>query len=464
MSLLLDRVKWTSIPAPVSEIPERYRQLSRDVYDARLARLRERMKQRGLDVVVVFADREHAANFSYLTGFGPRFEEALLIVGLSGIPTAVLAAENIDMVRFTPVELNGVFFPTFGLMGQPRVDVTPLDQILRDAGLSKGSTVGTVGWKYYTEADGCPMNAIEIPHFIVQALASVVGDDIENATDIFMSPVDGLRSVLEAEQIAVYEYAASVVARSVLDVMDEAAVGKTEMELAAPMNNMGMPLSVHPMLSVGEKARFGLTSPIDNVAKRGDFLTTAYGIEGALSCRGAFLAEGPEDLHPDIQDWLEKIAVPFYSFAAQWLGNVRVGAKGGDIWNLAESLLPRAEWGWVLNPGHLIASDEWVSTPLYEGSDVVLQSGNYMQLDLIIVPEAPYFGSDLEDGIVLADEALRDELKTKFPDVWSRFVRRREYISEVLGITMSEDVLPMSDILGYYRPFLLNKDKALVVR
>ena len=94
----------------------------------------------------------------------------------------------------------------------------------------------------------------------------------------------------------------------------------------------------------------------------------------------------------------------------------------------------------------------------------MLQSGNYMQLDLIIVPEAPYFGSDLEDGIVLADEALRDELKTKFPDVWSRFVRRREYISEVLGITMSEDVLPMSDILGYYRPFLLNKDKALVVR
>ena len=43
--------------------------------------------------------------------------------------------------------------------------------------------------------------------------------------------------------------------------------------------------------------------------------------------------------------------------------------------------------------------------------------------------------------------ALREQIKTEFPDVWSRFVRRREYIGEVLGITMGPDVLPMSDIL-----------------
>jgi len=94
----------------------------------------------------------------------------------------------------------------------------------------------------------------------------------------------------------------------------------------------------------------------------------------------------------------------------------------------------------------------------------VLQSGNYIQLDLIIIPKPPYFGADSEDGIVLADEALRDEIKTKFPDVWSRFVRRREYIGGVLGIEMSPDVLPMSDILAYYRPFLMSREKAFVIR
>ena len=39
--------------------------------------LRRRMDERGLDQLVVYADREHSANLSYLTGFDPRFEEAL---------------------------------------------------------------------------------------------------------------------------------------------------------------------------------------------------------------------------------------------------------------------------------------------------------------------------------------------------------------------------------------------------
>ncbi|MBO2519969.1 MAG: aminopeptidase P family N-terminal domain-containing protein [Limnochorda sp.] len=456
------QVTWTEVPAPVCEVPPKYPHLTKEVYDRRLARLRARMKQEGLDAVVVYADREHAANFSYLTGFGPRFEEALLIVLPEGTPTAVLGAENVDMVHFTPVELKGVFYPTFGLMGQPRVNVPALEQILREAGLERGMRVGTVGWKYYTEADGCPPGSIEIPHFIVEALQAV-GAEVRNGTQLFMSPRDGLRTVLDAEEIVAYEYAACLVARSILRVMDEAAPGKTEMELAAPMQNMGLPLSVHPMLSVGEKARFGLTSPTDRVAARGDFLTTAYGIEGALTCRAAFLAAGPQDLAPEIRDWLERIAMPFYTFAARWLGEVGIGVSGGHIWNLAESLLPRAEWGWVLNPGHLIGVDEWISTPFTEGSDVQLQSGNYIQLDLIIIPKPPYFGADLEDGIVLADEALRRQLEREYPDLWARFTRRREYLRNVLGIELGEDVLPMSDLLGYYRPFLLTREKALVV-
>ena len=34
----------------------------------------------GLDAFVVYADREHFANMAYLTGFEPRFEEALLLL------------------------------------------------------------------------------------------------------------------------------------------------------------------------------------------------------------------------------------------------------------------------------------------------------------------------------------------------------------------------------------------------
>ena len=68
---MLDRVKWTEAPAPVTEVPARYPRLRQPVYAARLERLRERMKARGLDAVVIFADREHAANFSILRGLWP---------------------------------------------------------------------------------------------------------------------------------------------------------------------------------------------------------------------------------------------------------------------------------------------------------------------------------------------------------------------------------------------------------
>ena len=47
----------------------------------RIESLREKMDARNLTHAVIYGDREHYANLAYLTGFDPRFEEALLIVG-----------------------------------------------------------------------------------------------------------------------------------------------------------------------------------------------------------------------------------------------------------------------------------------------------------------------------------------------------------------------------------------------
>jgi hypothetical protein len=63
----------------------------------------------------------------------------------------------------------------------------------------------------------------------------------------------------------------------------------------------------------------------------------------------------------------------------------------------------------------------------------------------------------------LADAALRRELQTDFPETWARMQRRRDYIIHVLGIPLDESVLPMSDTVGYLRPLLLARGKALRV-
>ena len=71
-------------PAKMPAIPD-------PIYQDRMERLRKR-RERGLDQVV-YADREHSANLSYLTGFDPRFEEALLVVGDDDEPAILVGNE-----------------------------------------------------------------------------------------------------------------------------------------------------------------------------------------------------------------------------------------------------------------------------------------------------------------------------------------------------------------------------------
>jgi len=76
---------------------------------------------------------------------------------------------------------------------------------------------------------------------------------------------------------------------------------------------------------------------------------------------------------------------------------------------------------------------------------------------------APYGGVSAEDGVAIADEQLRGEIRERFPEVWARMQRRRRYMIDVLGIELDESVLPMSDTVGYLRPLLLARGNALRV-
>lgn len=79
-----------------------------------------------------------------------------------------------------------------------------------------------------------------------------------------------------------------------------------------------------------------------------------------------------------------------------------------------------------------------------------------------IIPSIPgYAGAGAEDGIALADKKLREQLQDEYPDTWTRILKRRAYMEEVLHIRLKEKVLPLSDICGYFRPFILNHNHAL---
>jgi Xaa-Pro aminopeptidase len=68
-----------------------------EIYRDRLERLRSRADEHGYDQLIVYADREHSANLAYLTGFDPRFEEAMLVIGRSGEPALLVGNECYGM-------------------------------------------------------------------------------------------------------------------------------------------------------------------------------------------------------------------------------------------------------------------------------------------------------------------------------------------------------------------------------
>jgi hypothetical protein len=87
-----------------------------------------------------------------------------------------------------------------------------------------------------------------------------------------------------------------------------------------------------------------------------------------------------------------------------------------------------------------------------------------IQVDVIPATNTPYFTTNIEDGIALADEALRSDFARKYPEAWGRIQQRRAFMRDILGIQLKPEVLPFSNMPAYLPPFWLSPRLALRAR
>jgi hypothetical protein len=97
-------------------------------------------------------------------------------------------------------------------------------------------------------------------------------------------------------------------------------------------------------------------------------------------------------------------------------------------------------------------------------SKMKLASGMALQCDIIPATGTPYFMSNIEDGVALADAPTRAAFKAKFPEAWKRIENRRTFMGEKLGIALKPEVLPFSNIPGWLPPFWLSPGKVMAMR
>jgi Xaa-Pro aminopeptidase len=448
----------SAVELPEFGTPEAMPELAASTYTARLRRLRERADARGYDRLVVYADREHSANLAYLSGFDPRFEEAVLVVGATGEPAILVGNECYGTAGAAPLPMRRHLLQDLSLPSQPRDRSRPLAEILAEEGVGRGGRIGVIGWKTYASRD-----ASDAPSFLVDALRRATGPTgaVENATDLLIGASDGLRVINEVEQVAYFEWAACHTSDGVRRLIFGLRPGLTEQEAVQLLRWNGAPLSCHLMLTAGPRARFGLLSPSDRRIERGDPFTTAFGIWGALNCRAGFVVGEANELPLGIRDYVERLVAPYFEAVAEWYRALRVGVAGGALHEIIRRRLGDPFFGVFLNPGHQIHLDEWVNSPIAPGSAVELRSGMALQVDIIPATGTAYFTTNIEDGVALADASLRTAFAAAYPAAWKRIQRRRRFMADALGLELHPDVLPFSNIPAWLPPFLLGPERAM---
>lgn len=441
--------------------------LSRETYQARIDEARRRATAAGIDALIVYADREHSANIAYLTGFEPRFEEAMLILTPEAEPALVVGNEGWGYVDISPLELRRVLFQSFSLLAQSRTESTDLDALFRSEGITDGTRVGVVGWKYFVDGEGSdPEQRLEIPSYVADTLRAVTGDPalVTNAGAMFMNARDGLRVVNELDQLAVFEYAACHTSSAVKNVLFGLEPGMSEFDAVRLMKLQGMPHSCHLMLSSGPRATMGLPSPSSRVIEHGDRFTTAFGVWGALNCRAGFVVRDETELPENIRDYVDKLVAPYFRAIVRWYETIGIGVRGGELYDAVHEEIGDPFFGVSLNPGHQIHLDEWVNSPVFADSNIPIRSGMAFQVDVIPATGTEYFTTNIEDGIAIADERLRGDFAERYPEAWERIETRRAFMRDAIGIRLKPEVLPFSNIPAYLPPYLLSPTRVMTAR
>lgn len=457
------RFELIAVPAPKTFPNVETPVISDEVMTQRLKKILNALHQHKLDAVIIYADKEHGGNFEYLAGFIPRFEEALLILTADGQLSYVMGNENLKLVPHARNSGKCLHAPVFSLPNQPMDNDAPLSEVLAQAGLKNGNQIGVVGWKLFTSKLSDTQYQFDVPAFILEAIIETAGDrkKVVNATSLFISPADGARRLNTASEIAFYEFGANLASTNVMAALDQIEPGKTEKQIGHWLSADGQPGNVVMIAATGERFADACLYPSDKQIQRGDKFSLTVGFKGGLTSRAAYVVADENELPPAVADYLSALAIPYYRAVTSWLETLRPGLTGGELYQTIENVMPKEKWHWHLNPGHLVADEEWLCSPVSADSAIKLESGMIFQID--IIPSLPgYGGCSIEDTVALADATLRKELQSHFPEVWQRMETRKAYLHDVLNITVSEDVILLSNTVGYLRPFLLDKDRALV--
>lgn len=339
-----------------------------------------------------------------------------------------------------------------------------LDQIFRELGITEASSVGCVGWKYFSLAEH-PLGhrAIDLPAYIADTLRQMAApENVVNATDILMHPDHGLRTFCSPAEIAYFEYTSILASDGMRRIIFGLRDGMSDHEAAQLAGYNGEPLGCHLTFATAQNRHGGLASPAGATIRRKDFISMNVCYWGANSCRAGWAAASAADLPEVAKDYVAEFAGVYFEAMSKWFALLRIGETGDGLNEVIRSSLLFEKFGIFLNPGHLIHLDEWLSSPIFPGSQIRMHSGMAMQVD-VIPSSSTYFSTRMEDGVVIADKDLQEKLRAQYPGCFARCVQRRQFMRNTLGIEVTDEVLPLSNMPAIVPPYFFRPNQILAM-
>ena len=440
--------------------------LEKKDYQFRINSLLQLASSQGYTHLILYGDREHYSNIHFLTGYDPRFEEALLILSLEQEPTLVVGNEGLDYSAIIPFNLRKVLFQSFSLVGQPRGKSKSLREIYQSAGIQKNSRIGIIGWKYFIPVESTnPSQTFEIPYYLIQDLLGLVNyENLKNASDLMIHPDYGIRISLDVKELIFHEVSGTKASRKVLQTLRNLQVGESEIDASRHLAIDGDPLSIHPNINFGlENVLPGLKSPTYyKKLEVGEIITVGLGYRRALVARTGLYVRTKKEIPSVMEEIIENFYDPYFQALCNWYEALRIGASGDEVFQaVKKSIGDFKAFGIGLNPGHLTHTEEWTNSIFFQGSTHQIKSGMALQCDIIAFPGEPFGGVHVEDGLFIADAATREIIQTQYPNSWKRIEKRRRIMKEILGIHIADEVMPTSDIQAMLFPYMGNTNLVL---
>jgi len=444
---------------------EEYREIKfeRADYMQRLKLLEESMERENLDYCVIYGDREHFANLEYFCGYECRFEEALFVISKKGEYSIIAGNEGLGATDTIDLPIKAYLYQNFSLQGQPRKNMQPLFQILSQIGLQKGMRLGVVGYKYFNkeDIDTDPLYTFDIPAYILDEFYKIFGrDDVVNATQIVTGIPSGIRMALRtAKEIAWAEMQGNRVANVVISMFENLTEDISEFELTCSAGVGFEPQNIYPTCNFGyDHVRYGFRWPDSTKVKLGEPAHICYSLRGSASAKVAIGAYDYQSCDQALRPYVDSFYKKHYEAVCAWYETAGIGITGGELYDAVMKIIGSPEFNVILYPGHYTGMDEWSNAGSYKGSNIPITDGTFMQADIISSNIDPARVAICEDAVVFASKTLRDKLKAQYPETYARIIRRQNLIRDAIGIHISDDLLPMSNLTSVYFPFMLNCD------